>query len=119
MIAFRHNPPARSLPSRQVHLPSQASQRRAAVKSPPIGSWATSDLLRSINRYLEASGVKPSRFGREAVGDPRFVFDLRNGRSVRNDVCVRVLMHINRCNIEEAKRAKAVIAMSELYREGR
>lgn len=119
MIAFRHNPPARSLPSRQAHLPSQASQRRVAIKSPPIGSWATSDLLRSINRYLDASGVKPSRFGRDAVGDPRLVFDLRNGRSVRHDVCVRVLMHINRCTIEQAKTANAVAAMAKLHREDR
>ena len=27
-----------------------------------------------------ASNTPPTRFGREAMGDPRFVFDLRRGR---------------------------------------
>ncbi len=37
-------------------------------------------LLRRVESYLKRSGTKPTRFGRDAVRDPRFVFDLRDGR---------------------------------------
>ena len=40
-------------------------------------------LLRRIERHLRHSGTPPTRFGRAAVHDPRFVFDLRNGREPR------------------------------------
>ena len=36
-------------------------------------------LLRMIEQYLRRTGTPPTRFGRDAVGDPRFVGDLRNG----------------------------------------
>ena len=47
-------------------------------------------LLRRIERYLRASHTPPTRFGREAVRDPRFVFDLRRGRELRPDTRARV-----------------------------
>lgn len=34
--------------------------------------------------------MPPARFGREAVRDPRFVFDLRNGREPRPQTIDRV-----------------------------
>jgi hypothetical protein len=37
-------------------------------------------LLRRIERYLKTSGTAATRFGREAVRDPRLVHDLRRGR---------------------------------------
>ncbi len=40
-------------------------------------------LLRRVERYLRTSDTPAARFGREAVNDPRFVFDLRNGREPR------------------------------------
>lgn len=40
-------------------------------------------LLRIIEMHLQATGTPPTRFGREAVGDPRLVKDLRHGRVVR------------------------------------
>ena len=40
-------------------------------------------LLRDVEKYLKASNVAAARFGREAMGDLRFVFDLRNGREPR------------------------------------
>ncbi len=40
-------------------------------------------LLRSIESFLREHDVLPSNFGRAAVADPRFVFDLRNGRTPR------------------------------------
>lgn len=47
-------------------------------------------LLRQIERHLRATGIKPTRFGREAVHDPRFVFDLRLGREPRAETEQRV-----------------------------
>lgn len=38
-------------------------------------------LLIDIDRYLRHSGMAPTTFGRAAVNDPRFVFDLRRGRT--------------------------------------
>lgn len=41
----------------------------------------TSDsFLAQVEAFLKSGGVKRSVFGREAVGDPNFVADLRNGR---------------------------------------
>jgi hypothetical protein len=47
-------------------------------------------LLRRIEAYLKATHTPPTRFGREAVRDPRFVFDLRNGRRPRGATVRRV-----------------------------
>lgn len=47
-------------------------------------------LLRRIETYLQASGTRPTRFGRDAVSDPRFVLDLRNGREPRGGTKRRV-----------------------------
>ena len=40
-------------------------------------------LLRDVEKYLKNSNTPAASFGREAMGDPRFVFDLRNGREPR------------------------------------
>ena len=40
-------------------------------------------LLKEVEKYLRRNGTAATRFGRDAVGDPRFVFDLRNGRDPR------------------------------------
>jgi hypothetical protein len=37
-------------------------------------------LLTIVERYLRKRAIPPSRFGRQAAGDPRLVFDLRRGR---------------------------------------
>ena len=49
------------------------------------------DLLARVEAYLRRSAVPATRFGREALGDPNFVSDLRRGREVGNDVAARVL----------------------------
>ena len=36
--------------------------------------------LHTIERFLSRTGMAPTAFGRQAVRDPRFVHDLRNGR---------------------------------------
>ena len=47
-------------------------------------------LLGRVERYLRRSGTAPTRFGRDAVRDPRFVFDLRRGREPRESTRRRV-----------------------------
>ena len=47
-------------------------------------------LLREIEQFLRVSDIPPARFGREAMGDPRFVFDLRNGREPRPRTIARI-----------------------------
>lgn len=51
-------------------------------------------LLPVIEKYLRASNTPPTRFGRDAVRDPRFVLDLRNGREPRAGTVTRVLAYI-------------------------
>lgn len=47
-------------------------------------------LLREIERFLKSTNMPPTRFGRDAVRDPRLVFDLRNGRQPSPRVQARV-----------------------------
>ena len=56
-------------------------------------------LLRAVERHLLERQVKAATFGREAVGDPSFVFDLRRGREPRASTVKRVTdyMHRNAC----------------------
>lgn len=49
------------------------------------------NLLREVEKYLRRNETAPTRFGREVVGDPRFVFDLRNGRDPRPSTVARVM----------------------------
>jgi len=52
-------------------------------------------LLTTVERHLRRVAVAPSRFGREAAGDPRFVFDLRRGREPRPSTEARVRAFIS------------------------
>ena len=47
-------------------------------------------LLREVENFLKISNIPAARFGREAMGDPRFVFDLRKGREPRPRTICRV-----------------------------
>ena len=51
-------------------------------------------LLLRIERYLRSTDTPPTRFGREVVGDPNFVFDLRNGREPRSRTIERVSSYL-------------------------
>jgi hypothetical protein len=53
-------------------------------------------ILRRIERYLKASGTPPTRFGRDAVRDPRLVHDLRGGRQLGGAVTARVSDYLDR-----------------------
>jgi hypothetical protein len=53
-------------------------------------------LLNQVETYLRRTGMPPTRFGREAVRDPRFVHDLRRGRTVGDKLLRRVIGYIDR-----------------------
>jgi hypothetical protein len=54
-------------------------------------------LLKEVEKYIRQNGIAPTRFGRDVLRDPRFVFDLRNGRDPRPGTIARV-----RAFLEEA-----------------
>lgn len=47
-------------------------------------------LLHRIEAFMKEHRMPPARFGRDAVGDPCFVFDLRDGRKPRQRTVARV-----------------------------
>ena len=58
------------------------------------GDTSTVHLLRDVEIYLRTSNVPAARFGREAMKDPRFVFDLRRGREPRQRTVERVRAYL-------------------------
>jgi hypothetical protein len=52
-------------------------------------------LLDRIEAYLRLSGMSPSRFGRDVMGDPRFVQTLRQGRAPRAVTARRITLHLD------------------------
>jgi 2,4-dienoyl-CoA reductase-like NADH-dependent reductase (Old Yellow Enzyme family) len=54
----------------------------------------TVHLLREVEKFLKISNVPATRFGREAMGDPRFVFDLRRGREPGPRTIERVRVYL-------------------------
>lgn len=47
-------------------------------------------LLRHIERFLRQTNMPSTKFGRLVAQDPRFVADLRNGRTPRPRTAARV-----------------------------
>ena len=47
-------------------------------------------LLTEVEKFLRQSNIPAARFGREVMRDPRFVFDLRNGREPRDRTVTKV-----------------------------
>lgn len=47
-------------------------------------------LMRRIQLFLKRADMAPTRFGREAVGDPRLVQDMKNGRELRETTAARI-----------------------------
>lgn len=52
------------------------------------------ELLEQVESYLARSGVPASTFGRLVLGDPRFVEDLRAGRTPRVKTQKRVWAYL-------------------------
>lgn len=53
-------------------------------------------ILDRIDRYLRLTKTTPSRLGRDAVGDPNFVTNLRDGRKPRPATLERVIDFLER-----------------------
>ncbi|WP_095011633.1 hypothetical protein [Tsuneonella mangrovi] len=53
-------------------------------------------LIRSIEKFLREHDMAPTRFGRLAAQDPRFVLDLRMGREPRPETERRVEHFMNK-----------------------
>jgi hypothetical protein len=53
-------------------------------------------IRRRIELYLRRTRMAPTRFGREAAGDPRLVLDLRNGRELRAKTSARLHAWLDR-----------------------
>ena len=47
-------------------------------------------LIWRIERFLRASAMPPTKFGRLAIGDPRLIGDLRSGRQLRAGTVARI-----------------------------
>lgn len=54
------------------------------------------ELLDRIERHLKETHISATRFGRRAVGDPRFVLDLRAGRRPRRRTLERVEAYLTK-----------------------
>ncbi len=54
------------------------------------------NLLRRIEIHMRRGAISATRMGREAMGDPRFVMDLRNGRELRPATRARFLAWLER-----------------------
>ena len=48
------------------------------------------DVQQRINRYLKATAMPPTKFGRLAVNDPRLVHDMHNGRQLGRAITRRI-----------------------------
>jgi len=55
-------------------------------------------LIRKIETFLQKTGMPATKFGRLATHDPRFVLDLRNGRTPRESTEQRVEHFMNTYN---------------------
>ena len=53
-------------------------------------------LIRTVEKFLRETRMPATKFGRLAVRDPRFVFDLRLGREPRHRVRSRVEHFMNK-----------------------
>ena len=51
----------------------------------------TSEFVRRVTAFLKYSGMSPTEFGERAIGDRKFVGELRRGRSPRLVTVDRVL----------------------------
>jgi sulfate adenylyltransferase subunit 2 len=68
--------------------------------------------LAEIERFLAASGTDPTGFGRQALADPSFVFDLRKGRSPSTRTMEKVRAYLR------AAAPKSAAAQSPLTPDG-
>lgn len=63
------------------------------------------ELLEQVESYLAKTRMPATTFGRQAVGDPRFVDDLREGRRPRRKTAQRVLRFLGATEVVESAKA--------------
>ena len=54
-------------------------------------------LLERIENHLRDNDISATTFGRDVVGDPRFVLDLRKGRNPRRKTVARLEAYLAEC----------------------
>lgn len=64
--------------------------------------------LSKVEKFLSDHGMAATTFGKDAVGDPRFVFDLRDGRSPSLRVALRVINFMEGRDPHEAPNKEGV-----------
>lgn len=60
------------------------------MASTPLRAESAQVTYMAVSRACRTHGIAPSRFGRRAVGDPRLVFDMHDGRCLRPATEARV-----------------------------
>jgi hypothetical protein len=61
-------------------------------------------LLTRIDAFLRRTKMSPTRFGREALGDPNFVLNLRDGREPRAPTVRRVIAFLDSRDLRPERR---------------
>lgn len=69
-----------------TYLGADSARNNPSLQSP--------NLRIAIGQAMKRHGIEATRFGREAVGDPRFVLDLLKGREARPKTEARVREYI-------------------------
>ncbi|HIJ43353.1 MAG: hypothetical protein QF511_07040 [Rhodospirillales bacterium] len=60
----------------------------------PIMQTFTQQFREEVESFLKRTGTKPTEFGRQAIGDPSLVLNLRRGRSPTLATADRILGYI-------------------------
>ncbi|RJG51812.1 hypothetical protein D0Z70_22550 [Sphingobium terrigena] len=97
MLIRRHNNPTAPARPMLVELHGIADlskigaiERDASDQGNARSDRALSPILLEMERWLSATGMSASRFGRLAANDPRLVYDLRNGRDPSSRIVARL-----------------------------
>jgi len=61
--------------------------------------------LSRVEAFLAQTRIKVTEFGRESVGDPNFIVNLRRGRSPTLGTADKVLAYIDKLEADSLKRA--------------
>ena len=70
----------------------------------PIMTTLTEQFHATVEEFLERTGFKTTELGRQAVGDPSLVLNLRRGRSPMLATADRILAFIEKCDRANGKR---------------
>jgi len=58
-------------------------------------------LLTRIERHLRRRRMSPTRFGREAIGDPNLISQLKDGRELRSATLRRIVDYLDANELQE------------------